>query len=99
MLVQPDSVLVGNSGTLLDVRVAQNLVLGLVGTGLDFGGLMLSGHGGRIRFVIRWSFCGWIGALSVRKGGEELYRVRHGKTRMKGDNREKWGRRQFLLIL
>jgi hypothetical protein len=84
---------------LLDVRVAQDLVLGLVGTGLDFGGLMLSGHGGRIRFVIRWSSYGWIGALSVRKGGEELYRVRHGKTRMKGDNREKWGRRQFLLIL
>lgn len=55
VLVQPDSVLVGNSSTLLDVRVAQDLVLGLVGTGLDFGGLMLSGHGGRIGFVIRWS--------------------------------------------
>ena len=55
VLVQPDSVLVGDSSTLLDVRVAQDLVLGLVGTGLDFGGLMLSGHGGRIRFVIRWS--------------------------------------------
>lgn len=72
MLVQPDSVLVGNSSTLLDVRVAQDLVLGLVGTGLDFGGLMLSGHGGRIRFVIRWSFYGWVGAFGVCKGGEEI---------------------------
>lgn len=50
MLVQPVGVLVGNGSTLLDVRVAQDLVSGLVGTGLDLGGLgvgglVLSGHG------------------------------------------------------
>ena len=51
VLVQPVGVLVGDGGTLLDVRVAQDLVGSLVGTGLDFGGLRLSGHGCSSFFV------------------------------------------------
>lgn len=44
MLVQPDGVLVGGGDTLLNDRVALDLVGGLVGTSLDVGGLRLSGH-------------------------------------------------------
>jgi len=44
VLVQPDGVLVGGGDTLLNDRVALDLVGGLVGTSLDVGGLRLSGH-------------------------------------------------------
>ena len=87
VLVQPVGVLVGDSGTLLDVRVAQDLVGSLVGTGLDFGGLRLSGHGcssfrrlcdpdqvdivGRGRLARRRSQSTWIGYIIRSENGEE----------------------------